>query len=1259
MLRPAALLIPLLIVLPAWRISVSSAKSEPSRVILQESRVENSYVLSPGETRTLRARIQRTDGSGIPGVDVIFAAPTDGPSGTFADATGPSRSFIRVQTNASGEVSADLTTNQIEGVFEVGVAVEGLAAFNQFSFTNTVSPPSPPATPQQIRDGILAGRLGSATLGANLQLHGPVFLRAGSLVTAPGQPDPARQDFPVSVTRDSWLMWIDEAPGGYFAHEAQWLLLDASLGASAAVAAAEVYPVRWYPVVVPPARDTVWTLHFPASSHPEAYNPALLPDLTPLGSLRVAQATASEACIIAIRGPGLRGGASDIHNYIQTLTRLNLVSSNRVFTNGSGGQVNVGAGAGQIGVEPVSAADIRRLVDRAASEKCTKIYFLMSSHGLDVNRGGGVITTDRGASDPLSFEDYANILAGLRAGGDRVELCLFQSSCYAGQISNWLWGLGLDASVVTPADEDHMAWEDPSGFGSIYLSLYLQSKLNPAADSDNDGMVSDREAAAYVAANVQPSTQTFEGGDSVERIFDPNPMVTSVPGNPNVLGRWMGSDDLYLPLKESKGSICIRRPRSMPADAEFTGTLTINNARVAANRMFNPDVDVDGAKANEIPFKLAPGQDQIKLSVVARGCGITRYRFFGKAGGVDYSGTGRIQVGHFSILDPEAPQPPPLLGGPPTEQPVEEITIQEGSTKTLVLQFYGRDFDNTAPANSSLIVAGRGATIDTTPRDASIATASPEVIQKGGLVKRIEFTVTGKKVGETEIQFSLTPADRNILNARPGGKVLRVKVVAKPERKVSYLPPCGNSTTQLAINVTRRRDVNNHENFVGSMPNSFMADLILDNGSMALRNGPAQLANMTGTVNCSTGAFQIQGNTGNRIQGYPNAPGRATGTLPREAALTEEGVPQAANAIDITYIFGEGVFPGQPVEYGLQAVPDLPDGGGCTYSVNLDPGPVPFAGAFRSASIVTDIGCAWTATSNAPDWLLMQDSEPSVAGVGPASILLRVLANSGAQRSATLTVAGASAPIAQAGAGETRPVIDSVVNGASFDSGVDARSWLTVGGWNLAQTTRIWGDADFVDGRLPASLDGVRVTLNGVPAYPYFVSPGQLNVLPDASIAGAPYYDVVVTNSAGSSAPYRIVALPVDPALFQFDPENRRYAAVVHADGTLAGKPGLFPGATLRPVAGGDIVLFFGAGFGETDPPQDSGRLIEQAAPLARPVAVRIGGLFARVLFAGRISSGLYQLNVEIPPGLPPGDHIVEMFIDSVPIQPGVHITAE
>jgi hypothetical protein len=59
----------------------------------------------------------------------------------------------------------------------------------------------------------------------------------------------------------------------------------------------------------------------------------------------------------------------------------------------------------------------------------------------------------------------------------------------------------------------------------------------------------------------------------------------------------------------------------------------------------------------------------------------------------------------------------------------------------------------------------------------------------------------------------------------------------------------------------------------------------------------------------------------------------------------------------------------------------------------------------------------------------------------------------------------------------TAPAISAtsgVVNGASFQTGIAAGSWLTVNGKNLSTTTGTWANS-IVNGALPTTLDGVSV----------------------------------------------------------------------------------------------------------------------------------------------------------------------------------------
>jgi hypothetical protein len=69
-----------------------------------------------------------------------------------------------------------------------------------------------------------------------------------------------------------------------------------------------------------------------------------------------------------------------------------------------------------------------------------------------------------------------------------------------------------------------------------------------------------------------------------------------------------------------------------------------------------------------------------------------------------------------------------------------------------------------------------------------------------------------------------------------------------------------------------------------------------------------------------------------------------------------------------------------------------------------------------------------------------------------------------------------------------------VVNAASFSQPISPGSFVTVYGQNLADTTTDWSAA-ITNGKLPTSLGGVQVLINGKNAYVYYVQPTQVNAI--------------------------------------------------------------------------------------------------------------------------------------------------------------------
>jgi endoglucanase len=214
------------------------------------------------------------------------------------------------------------------------------------------------------------------------------------------------------------------------------------------------------------------------------------------------------------------------------------------------------------------------------------------------------------------------------------------------------------------------------------------------------------------------------------------------------------------------------------------------------------------------------------------------------------------------------------------------------------------------------------------------------------------------------------------------------------------------------------------------------------------------------------------------------------------------------------------------------------------------------------------------------------------------------------------------------------PTINAVVNGASFLAGTASATWTTIEGTNLSQVTASWQLSDFINNQLPTMLDGVSVSIDGIPAYVAYVSPSQINVLaPDDSALGS--VTVQVTNSAGT-ATAEVEKEGFSPAFFTF-PGN--YVAAVHANGTLVAPAGLFLGG--GPAQPGENVELYGTGFGPTNPPVPTGQIVSQPEPTANQVTVSIGGVNSQVTFEGLVGPGLYQFNATIPVNTPNGDAIV------------------
>jgi uncharacterized protein (TIGR03437 family) len=235
------------------------------------------------------------------------------------------------------------------------------------------------------------------------------------------------------------------------------------------------------------------------------------------------------------------------------------------------------------------------------------------------------------------------------------------------------------------------------------------------------------------------------------------------------------------------------------------------------------------------------------------------------------------------------------------------------------------------------------------------------------------------------------------------------------------------------------------------------------------------------------------------------------------------------------------------------------------------------------------------------------------------------------------------------------PVLTSVVNGASFKPGVVANSWVTIQGTGLAPKTDDWSNS-IVNGVLPTSVDGVSVTMGGKPAYVYFLSPGQLNVLAPDVPAGP--ISVTVTTPGGTSANFATTASVYDPAFFLW-PGNQ--AVATRTDYSFAVKPGTFAGATTVAAKPGDVIILWATGFGPTIPATPGGVAVpsDKTYATATLPSISIGNTPATVAGAALASgsAGLYQIAITVPGSLTDGDWPVQAMIGGASAPAGTILT--
>lgn len=257
----------------------------------------------------------------------------------------------------------------------------------------------------------------------------------------------------------------------------------------------------------------------------------------------------------------------------------------------------------------------------------------------------------------------------------------------------------------------------------------------------------------------------------------------------------------------------------------------------------------------------------------------------------------------------------------------------------------------------------------------------------------------------------------------------------------------------------------------------------------------------------------------------------------------------------------------------------------------------------------------------------------------------------------------------------TTPVITSVVSASAYGAYAyfASGSWLEIKGTNLADAAdpRLsaatnpgqWTAADFSGSNAPTSLDGISVSINGKPAYVWYLSSGQLNVqAPEDTATGN--FAITVTNCKATSPMFILARRALAPGFLapsNYTANGTPYMVATFAsDGAyvLNTATGASFGLNSRPAKPGDVIVAYGIGFGDVTPSILPGVIVGQSNALVAPVTISFGTTKATLSYAGLAGSfvGLYEFYITVP-ALADGDYQINATQNGTAVPQTMYLT--
>ncbi|HVW10406.1 MAG TPA: hypothetical protein VHC90_17585, partial [Bryobacteraceae bacterium] len=310
------------------------------------------------------------------------------------------------------------------------------------------------------------------------------------------------------------------------------------------------------------------------------------------------------------------------------------------------------------------------------------------------------------------------------------------------------------------------------------------------------------------------------------------------------------------------------------------------------------------------------------------------------------------------------------------------------------------------------------------------------------------------------------------------------------------------------------------------------------------------------------------------------------------------------------------------------------------------------------AQVIDDCGHAITAAGGGSVQVSFSNGDPGLnlhdvgsgvweatwtpAAAGTAVVLDVAATAGGLAGNASLAALSSETVTVKAADANSAPQPTGIANAASAGQAIPGvvapGSYVAIYGTGLAGT----GSPSATSIPLPTTLNGTQLFLGGLPMPLLYAGAGQVNALIPEGIAPNASYPLVVVRGTAQSVPVSLTVTQLQPGAYTVNTSGSGAGIVTNAlTGALI--------STSNPAHAGDFLVIYGTGLGaltgtngETQPGDGAAAPSDTVFHTKATVSVTVGGVQVPALFSGLTPTfaGLYQVNIQMPQGVTPGDSV-------------------